>query len=95
MNLLEKDWDRAVNPNSKQLDHKMPPLTKQMMRLFFYMGWSAGAGRVMEAGRLIDPSQQMLQIMEIMDCISEDKRFLGIDKETLVGPEADDLPTVQ
>jgi hypothetical protein len=94
VNLLEQDWDRAINPNGKKLDHKMPPLTKQMMRLFFYMGWSSGAGRVMAAGRLLDETSQMMAIMAIMDCIDNDKRFLGQPKEELVGPDPDDIPSV-
>ncbi len=92
--LLEQDWNRAINPNGKQLDHKMPHLTKQMMRLFFYMGWSSGAGRIMEAGRMGE-TQQMMRIMEIMDCIDRDKDFLGKPVEDLVGPEPDDIPSVQ
>lgn len=94
MNLLEQDWDRAINPNGKHLDHKMPPLTKQMMRLFFYMGWSSGAGQVMAAGRMLDETSQMMRIMEIMDCVEHDERFLGRPKDELVGPEETDLPSI-
>jgi hypothetical protein len=92
---IEQDWDKAINPNGKRVEMKMPPLMKKMCKVFFYMGWSSGAGRIMAAGRSIDESTQMMKIMEIMDCIEQDERFLGVKKEGLVGPEADDLTTIQ
>jgi hypothetical protein len=38
----------------------------------------------------------MMQIMEIMDCIEADERFLGRKKEDIVGPDEPNsvLPTV-
>lgn len=75
----------------------MPPMVYQIARVFFYNGWSMGSSRVMEAGRLIDETSQMLRIMEIMDCIERDKDFLGAPKEAFIGPDNPDeiLPTCQ
>lgn len=91
---IEQDFQRVLNPNGKQVAHKMPRNIQQMMRVFFYCGWASGAGRVMQAGRALDETTQMLQIMEIMDCIEKDADFLGVAKEDLVGPD-DPAPSVQ
>jgi len=95
--LMEQDWERAFSPNGKKVDRtKMPPMVYQIARVFFYNGWTSGAGRVMEAGRLMDETSQMLRIMEIMDCIEKDAEFLGKPKEDLTGPEdPSTLPTCQ
>jgi hypothetical protein len=93
MNMLEQDWDRAINPNGKQAEHLMPDNIKQMMRVFFYMGWCSGAGRVMEAGRSLDDTTQMMRVMEIMDCIENDERFLGVPSQDLVSTTVGTPPT--
>ena len=93
---IEEDWLKAYAPNGKPVDaNKMPPNIKQMMRVFFYNGWAMGAGRVMKAGRAIDETTQMVQVMEIMDCIQNDAAFLGVHKEELKGPDDpnETLPT--
>jgi hypothetical protein len=66
------------------------------MRVFFYCGFSSGASRIMQAGRMIDQTSQMLAIMEIMDCIDRDAEFLGKPKEELISsPEFDsNLPEI-
>jgi hypothetical protein len=94
--ILEQDFQKALNPNGKQVGRKMPPLVQQLMRVFFYCGWSAGAGRVMQAGRSLDDTTQMLAIMEIMDCIDRDAEFLGQSKEALTSsPDFDaNLPEI-
>ena len=95
---IEEDWERAFSPNGKRVDRlKMPPMVYQIARVFFYNGWAMGAGRVMQAGRSMDETTQMLRIMEIMDCIDHDAEFLGKPKEDLKGPENpnEDLPSFQ
>jgi hypothetical protein len=94
--ILEQDFQKALNPNGKAVGRKMPPLVQQMMRVFFYCGWSAGASRIMQAGRMLDETSQMLAIMEIMDCIEKDYLFLGKPKEELISsPEFDsNLPEI-
>lgn len=96
MSTLEDDFQRALNPNGKRLGAKMPPYVQQMMRVFFYCGWSSGASRIMTAGRLTDDTSQMLAIMEIMDCIEKDYLFLGKPKEELVSSKEfdDTLPSI-
>jgi hypothetical protein len=84
MTIIDEDWDRAINPNGKRVEHLMPDNIKQMMKVFFYQGWASGAGRVMAAARSLDDTTQMLRTMEVMDCIDQDARFLGVDKESLV-----------
>lgn len=92
--IIERGFSLAINPNGKQVAHKMPPKIQQMMRVFYYMGFAFGAGEVMAAGRLLDQTSQMMKIMEIMDCIQNDEAFLGAKKEDLVGPDPDDLPSI-
>jgi hypothetical protein len=95
--LIETDWLLAYSPNGKKVDPaKMPPQIYQMMRVFFYCGWTSGAGRVMAAGRSIDETTQMMRVMEIMDCIQNDEAFLGCKKEDLKGPDNpnDVLPSI-
>jgi hypothetical protein len=94
--ILEEDFQKALNPNGKRVGRKMPPLVQQMMRVFFYCGWSSGAGRVMQAGRCIDETTQMLAIMAIMDCIEHDADFLGKPKEELISSKEfdDNLPEI-